>query len=280
MNQYRSSITSVSKTMLIALLSSLLIANVSYAADQQRRYEADAAEKQQTIQIFKSAYERTKSENAALTLALEQNIVENAVATAVESIVTEKQYVDTPEEENATERVSYSKERLPEGVATNRYDCEGYTFPAGTHQWFLQGRCETDRETGIRIFTRDNVRYRCVAMGTAYGIDIGDAWEVTLNNGYSFPIVLADYQHDISFIDPNDFGERFAYDDNGNIVDVLRNYDGEECVHVLEFIADLGAIPQAAKDAGGMHGLTIFGGKYGDGGNIAKIKYLGRVWEL
>lgn len=171
------------------------------------------------------------------------------------------------------------KERLPEGVATNRYDCEGFKFPVGTAQYKLQQFCTNDWETGIRIFTRDNIRYRCVAMGTAYGIDIGDAWEVTLNNGYSFPIVLADYQHDITVIDPDDFGERFAYDDNGDIIDVLRNYDGEECVHVLEFIADLDAIPQAAKEAGGMHGLTIFGGKFGDGGNIAKLKYLGRVWE-
>lgn len=172
-----------------------------------------------------------------------------------------------------------AKERLPEGVATNRYDCEGFSFPEGTAQYKLQQFCTNDWETGIRIFTRDNIRYRCVAMGTAYGIDIGDAWEVTLNNGYSFPIVLADYQHDITVIDPDDFGERFAYDDNGDIIDVLRNYDGEECVHVLEFIADLDAIPQAAKEAGGMHGLTIFGGKFGDGGNIAKLKCLGRVWE-
>lgn len=171
------------------------------------------------------------------------------------------------------------KERLPEGVATNRYDCEGFSFPEGTAQYKLQQFCTNDWETGIRIFTRDNIRYRCVAMGTAYGIDIGDAWEVTLNNGYSFPIVLADYQHDITVIDPDDFGERFAYDDNGDIIDVLRNYDGEECVHVLEFIADLDAIPQAAKEAGGMHGLTIFGGKFGDGGNIVKLKYLGRKWE-
>ena len=31
-----------------------------------------------------------------------------------------------------------TKERLPEGVATNRYDCEGYKFPAGTQQAMLQ----------------------------------------------------------------------------------------------------------------------------------------------
>lgn len=272
------SVKSVVKTMTIALLSSLLIVNISYAADQQRRYEADAAKKQQTIQIFKSAYERTKSENAALTLALEQNIAENAVATAVESIVTEKQYVDTPEEENATERVSYSKERLPEGVATNRYDCEGYIFPAGTHQAMLQAKCITSPTTGARVFRDDKMWYYCVAMGGAYGIDIGDAWSVTLRNGSVFNVTLADYQHDITEPDPNDFGERYEYDKDGNIVGPLRNYDGEECVHVLEFIADLETLPQAAKEAGGMHGLEFFGGKFGDGGNIVKMEYLGRKW--
>lgn len=270
---------SVVKTMLLALLSTLLVSNITYAAEQQRMYEADAAEKQQSIKLFEDAFVSAKAENVELIAQVESLSADLAVATAIFETSEVDPISDIPYDENATESVSYSKERLPEGVATNRYDCEGYKFPVGTQQWLLQGQCEIDWETGIRIYTRDTTRYRCVAMGTAYGIDIGDAWEVTLNNGYSFPIVLADYQHDISFIDPNDFGERFAYDDKGNIVDVLRNYDGDECVHVLEFIVDLGAIPQAAKEAGGMHGLTIFGGKFGDDGNIAKIKYLGRVWE-
>lgn len=182
-----------------------------------------------------------------------------------------------------------AKERLPEGVATNRYDCEGYEFPEGTQQARLQNECFTDTSTGTRIYGLNNSHfyanghivsgYYCVAMGTAYGVDIGDAWFVKLKNGNGFNIILADYQHDISDPDPDDFGERYEYDSAGNIVGLLRNYDGEICVHVLEFIADIRRLPQEVKEAGGMHGLDFFGGKYGTGGNIAKIKYLGRVWE-
>lgn len=261
--------------MTIALLSSLLIANVSYAADQQRRYEADAAEKQQTIQIFKSAYERTKSENAALTLALEQNIAENAVATAVESIVTEKQYVDTPEEENATERVSYSKERLPENIETNSFFCEDFRRlnVLGTPIYRLQQECYTEEVTGLRYYLSDGVCYYCVALGNAYGIDIGDTWIVTLANGESFGIIYADYKHSIEEIDPFDFGDQF--DINGN---QLYNYDGEPVMNVLEFVYDEQTAPKAMILAGTMSYFDRFGGLYGDGGNIVRMKYLERKW--
>lgn len=269
------SVKSVAKTMTIALLSSLLIVNISYAADQQRRYEADAAEKQQTIQIFKSAYERTKSENAALTLALEQNIAENAVATAVESIVTEKQYVDTPEEENATESVSYSKERLPENIETNSFFCEdfrGLNVPS-TPIYRLQQECFTEPETGLRYYLSDGVSYYCVALGNAYGIDIGDTWIVTLANGESFGIIYADYKHSIEEIDPFDFGDQF--DIYGN---QLYNYDGEPVMNVLEFVFDDQTAPKAMIQAGTMTYFERFGNLYGDGGNITKMKYLERKW--
>ena len=270
------SVKNVAKTMTIALLSSLLIVNISYAADQQRRYEADAAKKQQTIQIFKSAYERTKSENAALTLAHEQNIVENAVATAVESIVTEKQYVNTPEEENATERDSYSKERLPENIETNSFFCEDYRFlnVPGTHQYRLQQECYTEQETGLRYFVADGKRWYCVALGNAYGTDIGDTWVVTLANGENFGIIYADYKHSIEEIDPFDFGDQ--YDINGN---QLRNYDEEPVINVLEFVYDDQTAPREMILAGTMTYFDRFGGLYGDGGNIIKMEYLGRKWE-
>lgn len=171
-----------------------------------------------------------------------------------------------------------AKERLPEGAATNRYDCEGYNFPEGTSQWKLQQECDTSA-FGLRVYRKGGICYICVAMGNAYGVDIGDTWFVELKCGLEIYVIRADYQHDITKPDPDDFGERYEYDKDGNIVGPLRNYDGEECVHVLEFIADLDKLPQEAKDAGGMHGVDFFGGKYGAGGNIVKMKYLGRKWE-
>ena len=200
----------------------------------------------------------------------------NELRAKVQELIELNKALSAPAEPAAVPTV-HPKERLPEGVATNRYDCEGYEFPAGTDQAKLQEMCYTS-QIGMRIFDGDDL-YFCAALGNAYGTDIGDAWRITLRNGSVFKVIRADYQHDISDPDPDDFGERYEYDKVGNIVGPLSNYDGKECVHVLEFIADLEMLPQEAKEAGGMHGLDFFGGKFGDGGNIVKIEYLGRKWE-
>ena len=227
--------------------------------------------------LLEAEIKTLRDENFELEQALETERVNSDMLrqTLLDTIISAAE--DSEPEEEVSQATA--KERLPEGVATNRYDCEGFSFPEGTAQYKLQQLCTNDWETGIRIFTRDNIRYRCVAMGTAYGIDIGDAWEVTLHNGYTFPVVLADYQHDISFIDPNDFGETFLRDDAGNIIDILRNADGQPVVHVLEFVTDMNVVPKAAIEAGGMHGLEKFGGRHGTGGNIIKIEHLGRKWK-
>lgn len=172
-----------------------------------------------------------------------------------------------------------SKERLPEGVDTNRYDCEHYSFGYGTDQYWLQLACYTD-EKGLRYFSHNGKKYYCVAMGGAYGIDIGDTWDVTLECGTTFGVILSDYQHSIEEVDPNDFGERYVYDSYGNVVDLLRNYDGEPVVHVLEFIVDIDSIPKSVLRAGTVSKLDEFGGLYGDGGNIIDISYQGRAWSI
>lgn len=180
-------------------------------------------------------------------------------------------------EEIPEANIEYSKERLPEGIDTNRYDCEHYTFGIGSDQYYLQRVCYTD-EKGLRYFYHNNKKYYCVAMGGAYGIDIGDTWTVTLECGSEFGIILSDFQHPITDIDPNDFGEQYARDLDGNIVDILRNYDEEPVVHVLEFIVDMGSIPKSVAMAGMVNALPEFGGLYGNGGNIVDISYEGRVW--
>ena len=191
---------------------------------------------------------------------------------------------ETPKKQDTvgtSQRENAHLERLPEGIATNRYDCEPYdTFGKNTQQAILQEDCFTEPETGIRYYRdSDGGKYYCAALGGAYGIDIGMTWTVTLQCGTRFNIIYADYQHDISDPDPEDFGERYVYDDNGKIIDVLRNYDGEPVVHVIEFVTDMSVVHKAAIEAGGMHGLEKFGGKYGNGGNIVKLEYLGRKWK-
>lgn len=182
-------------------------------------------------------------------------------------------------EEDVQEAECYNKERLPEGLDTNRYDCEHYIFGAGSDQYWLQTYCYTD-DKGLRYFLHNGKKYYCVAMGGAYGIDIGDIWDVTLECGNTFGIILSDYQHPIDMIDPNDFGEIYERDIYGNAIGVLRNYDKEPVCHVLEFVVDMDSLHKSVKMAGTVSALKEFGGLYGDGGNIAEIKYQGRAWSL
>lgn len=175
--------------------------------------------------------------------------------------------------------IEYSKERLPEGIDTNRYDCEHYIFGVGSDQRKLQTYCQTEAETGLRYYIHNNEKYYCVAMGGAYGIDIGDIWDVTLECGTTFGVILSDYQHPITNIDPFDFGELYERDIYGNIVGILQNYDEEPVCHVLEFIVDMNTLHKSIKTAGTVSALEKFGGLYGNGGNIVNIKYKGRAWN-
>lgn len=213
-------------------------------------------------------YEKRFEELATRIAELESKLEERDIY-ETESIVLE----------TAVEETEFSKERLPEGVDTNRYDCEHYTFGSGSYQYYLQLECFTD-ERGLRYFYYNGKKYYCVAMGGAYGIDIGDIWNVTLECGTEFGIILSDYQHSITDVDPYDFGECYERDIYGNVVGILRNYDEEPVVHVLEFIVDMDQIPRSVAMAGTVSALPEFGGLYGNGGNIVDISYQGRAWSV
>lgn len=171
-----------------------------------------------------------------------------------------------PEEEE--EPVENSKERLPEGP-TNMFMGMSYRkiTDKASDQYALQQECITSKWSGIRVYHDDDGEYYyCVALGTAYGIDIGDTWKVTLRNGSEFNVILAEYKHDITDPDPNDFG------------DPCKNYDGEDCTNVIEFVFDEDYVPREVIRAGTFSQLEQFGGLHGDGGNIVSMEYTGRVW--
>lgn len=152
---------------------------------------------------------------------------------------------------------------LPEGVHTNIFRCEPYTFAAGSDQQKLQERCETDPETGIRRYGE----WYCAALAGAYGIEIGHCYTFTLANGTVIPVILSDFKHPIDNIRSNDYGDS----------DV--NYLGDDCICVIEFVVDMNAIPEGVKMSGTMSVLNMFGGLYSYGGDIVKIEYLGRKWK-
>ena len=151
------------------------------------------------------------------------------------------------------------KERLPEGP-TNMFCYMDYRKLQNqtTNQYWLQQECSTNT-LGIRTYKG----YFCVAMGSAYGQDIGDTWRVTLKNGRFFNVILADCKGD-------DAGNMFGHE--------CKNYDGEDCINLIEFVVDEEKMDEGVKKAGTFGALDIFGGLHGSGGNIESIEYTGRIW--
>lgn len=158
------------------------------------------------------------------------------------------------------EAVKLLKERLPYGMTnTIRFMDYRKITDETTAQYRLQQECTTDSQ-GIRRYGD----YICVALGSAYGQDIGDTWHVTLKCGAEFDIIYAEHKDD----GVTDF---FGHDD--------VNYDEQDCTNVIEFVVDEEKIPSAVEIAGTFTKLDYFGGLYGDGANIIEMKYTGRVWE-
>lgn len=151
---------------------------------------------------------------------------------------------------------------------TNTYRCMDYRTLTNhaSEQWKLQMECYSDAITGIRVYTNGHARYYCAALGSAYGQNIGDAFNITLENGYSFNVVYGDFK--------NPLGSTDMFYGHPDV-----NYDGETAIGLVEFIFDKDVAPKSVINAGTMSALSQFGGLFGDGGNITSIKYLGKVWN-
>lgn len=156
------------------------------------------------------------------------------------------------------------KERVPVGM-TNMIRYMDYSeINKASAQYKLQQECETGIAEGIRLYTSGENAYYCAALGSAYGRDLGDTWEVTLKNGHSFKIILAEYKDDGST-------DCFGHPD--------INYEKQDCINVIEFIVELSKVPESVRKAGTFTAMDWYGGLDGDGGNIVRMEYLGREWE-
>jgi hypothetical protein len=170
---------------------------------------------------------------------------------------------------------------LPENVHTNMFRCEPFeviedtyendlvyksAFIEGSHQNKLQQECQTDPETGIRYYDDGQTKWLCAALAGAFGTEIGHAYMFTLANGEVIPVIMSDFKHPIDNVQADDYG------------DVDRNYLGDECINVIEFVVDMDAIPTEVKQAGTMSALDRFGGLYSYDGDIVDVKDEGRVW--
>ncbi len=157
------------------------------------------------------------------------------------------------------------KERLPYGMTnTLRFMDYKKITDKNSIQYRLQEDCDTDVDSGIRVYYVNGTDYYCAALGSAYGRDIGDTWHVTLACGTEFDIILAEFKDDGTT-------DYFGQPD--------KNYDGDPCTSVIEFVTDEDYMPSAVLSAGTYTVFGSLGGLHGKGGNIIEMRYLGRVWE-
>lgn len=157
------------------------------------------------------------------------------------------------------------KERLPYGLTnTLRFMDYRKITDKNSIQYKLQEDCDTDVDSGIRVFYANGTDYYCAALGSAYGRDIGDTWHVKLECGAEFDIILADFKDDGAT-------DYFGQPD--------KNYDGDPCTSVIEFVTDEDYMPSSVLSAGTYTVFGSLGGLHGKGGNVVEMKYLGRVWE-
>ena len=130
-------------------------------------------------------------------------------------------------------------------------DYRFYNLPNTPH-YRLQQVAWTD-EDGLRRFNEDYI----VGLGRFYSVDIGDRFRVTLETGSEFTIILGD-------------GKAPCDCDENNQYTPCKNYSGEDCANVLEFIVDKNAMNPAVYGYGSIDCIDKFKG------DIAKMVYLGR----
>lgn len=149
--------------------------------------------------------------------------------------------------------INVSAVELPD-ADTNLYLYEDYRCltSKNSRQYIWQKHCKTN-QYGIRTYDG----YLMAAIGSVHG-DIGDTFHVVLANGTEFDILVGDSK-----------GDRIGTH--------TVNYDGEECVNVIEFIVDEDLMPNRIKRLGTFSGLDIFGGLYGNDGNIVSMEYTGSL---
>lgn len=159
---------------------------------------------------------------------------------------------------------------LPTNIDTNTFRCMDFRTITDTESWQYEiQKLSRTNSNGFRIYDYGGKTYYTVALATAYGIDLGNAYEVELENGTIFNIVHAEYKHDIRYPREDDYGDP----------DV--NYDEENTISVIEFVYDWMSAPQRLIDDGEANrylgeGCSI----YGDGCNIKRMTYLGKVWNI
>lgn len=124
-----------------------------------------------------------------------------------------------------------------------------YITDTTSDQWELSQIAYTD-EYGLRKVDD----YYCVAMGSYYSENVGDKFEITLENGNKFNVIIGDLKQDCHTDATNQYTP--VYDNNGNFYGA----------NVIEFIVDDNVIDEMVLTLGTISYYEQFEG------NITNIK--------
>ena len=159
--------------------------------------------------------------------------------------------------ENASENVC-SLPKIPTNVKLFT-DYRVYNLWYTPH-YRLQQAAWTDSQ-GFRRYNNDYV----VALGSYYSTNIGDRFEITLDTGSTFTVILGDGKVDDDC-------------DSDNMYTPCFDYNGDKAANVLEFIIDEEVLDRDVYDYGSVDLIEEFKG------DITKMVYLGRDasqdWDL
>lgn len=121
-----------------------------------------------------------------------------------------------------------------------------------TPHYRLQQSAWTD-EQGLRRYNEDYI----VALGSFYSTDIGDRFEITLDTGKTFTVILGDGKVDEDC-------------DSRNMYTPCIDYGGNAAANLLEFVIDETVLDSEVYSYGSLDYLEQFKG------NIVEMVYLGR----
>lgn len=128
-----------------------------------------------------------------------------------------------------------------------------------SNQYKLERFCYTD-ENGLRCYLDENGNvYYLVALAEYYGTDIGTTYNVTLDNGSSFKIMLGDCKA------PEDTDSLYGRS-------AWNFLEQKYVTNVIEFIVDTDYLPYKVRDWGTLTALDFFNG------NVESIEMIGREW--
>lgn len=114
----------------------------------------------------------------------------------------------------------------------------------GSYSYHLQQIAETDTNTGVRYIEVDGIKYYMIAVGSGWGLAIGDMCKV-------------DLQQDDGTI--NTFFAMLGDGKSDNHTDATRKV-GTNSGDVIEFIVDVDQLPEFMSGRGNLDYINIFNG--------------------